>query len=92
MPQHLGEVLALVQQAIALAQLSDDLLRLFRCRLIVMSSIPACWALDSHERWTTIRGPAKRVSAAKDATTMCCWHWRSGRATELTGRAYEQCP
>ena len=31
-----------------------------RCRFIVVSSCPACWALDSHNRWTTIRGPGQR--------------------------------
>jgi len=25
-----------------------------------MSSCPACWTTDSHNRWTTIRGPGQR--------------------------------
>src|SRR5829696_9154810 len=35
-----------------------------RCRFIAVSSIPACWALDSHNRWTTIRGPGHEAMLA----------------------------
>jgi hypothetical protein len=33
-----------------------------RRRFIVVPSIPACWALSSHNRWTTIRGPGQLTS------------------------------
>jgi integrase len=28
---------------------------------VVLSSYPACWTSDSHNRWTTIRGPGHRT-------------------------------
>jgi hypothetical protein len=38
--------------------------RACRCLFIVVSSHPACWAVDSHYKRTTIRDPLERVALA----------------------------
>jgi hypothetical protein len=55
-----------------------------RCRfMVVVSSCPACWALDSHNRWTTMRGPRHRqCDAAILRNGSCCEALDS--ATSLT--------
>ena len=92
MPQHLGEVLALVQQAIALAQLSDDLLRRVSVSLHRDVLHPSMLGVGLSRKVDHYPGSRQTCQRGEGRDDHVLLHWRSGRATELIGRAYEQCP
>ena len=57
---HRGDVLALIEQALALSEPAQDLLGRCRCRFIDPSRRPSWWASDSHNWRTSSSGaPSK---------------------------------
>src|SRR5512132_1081986 len=58
-PQHLGQVLAVVEQPLALPDLADHLLGGMPMSLHVIVLLPIVWALDSPNGWTNLKGPGQ---------------------------------